>query len=1058
MDFTNFWIKEESENFIQRYSLRFRGAQYLERTNVAPTYGQYCCLSFWYKDASYQGETEVDSALINSALNWPPTNTDQVNLRITDTSNFTNGRVLGGQNNQTAAGGGRNDLNCRRAIRDYSAWYHIVLQINSNETDPVNRFRFWINGEPEQYNNPNDPPRQAEVNALNTGGSKTMLGSIIYGSGTQSYCNGYMADVHFVDGSLPGPDGFAEYNEDGLWVPKEYTGSYGNNGYHLDFDDPNDIGADVSGNGNHFSATGFGLTSSPTYSNTLYEGPGNPNYNVTGQNFNNIQEAFDGIENSAANAPEGNWIIWQNFNDRYNIGPVDSVTIRCISNQTWVNQGAITDDTTSDLLRDITFDFTSIGSPPLTSIQLKHPGGGGIRTSLAKVTIVQNGVEKVLIEGAGTDYDYMKDHPTSNYAMQNPLQMISKGGSVSDQGTKLSDGNLTSYDSTAFTSSTSTIALPSDGTDRYYAECTIKTVGLLGVGVCDINSGNDPTRYNTNNMVYGSTGTFNLPGGVGTTPYGDSYGDGDIIGLEYNSATRELTFYKNGVSQGVAPQTVPENIDVCIHDDLAGHTVNWNYGQRPFVHQPNNTKSLISTNLPEAPIPDGRDHFRVLTGPGTADNDPNFNPSTQTPGDWTTQVTCPGSFDSRYPVANLFDGDNNTSIFSLMAQDIITFAPTGGLPFTTSVAVRSNFTFQRARINGVGNDWVDLVQNASTEILAGSGIIYSIEIQATAGDTGVTAIEVDGKQLVDMSIFNLAQNSQFGFPNGLWWIKDRENANQHQFVDSGLRPGGSPWRALTCPSINPPEIDYTPPAGSSVAWCWKLDDNQQQNTDGTIEVTTLTNKVGGFSMLNYAGTGSAGTIGHGLDKKPDFIIMKARTINDENWLVYYGNNSKFLRLNTDGPTFSSTTLLTDVTDEHIAVANNTSNNGAGSIYRMYCWHEVPGYSAFGSYTGNGDADGLFIYTGFLPAFVMCKSTNAISNWTILDSTRDINNPADQRLFANTSSEEVANSDGDIDFLSNGFKIRHGAGGAANNNGETYTYAAFGEKPFGGSNVAPVNAR
>ena len=122
---------------------------------------------------------------------------------------------------------------------------------------------------------------------------------------------------------------------------------------------------------------------------------------------------------------------------------------------------------------------------------------------------------------------------------------------------------------------------------------------------------------------------------------------------------------------------------------------------------------------------------------------------------------------------------------------------------------------------------------------------------------------------------------------------------------------------------------------------------------------------------------------------------------------------------------------------------------------MYCWHSVPGYSKFGKYHGNGNANGPFIYTGFKPAFVMVKGTPAGYNWAIFDSTRSPYNPSTARLIPNSTVDEQ--NDYPIDLLSNGFKIRNNAGSAGGATGD-YIYAAFAENPFGGNNVSPVTAR
>ena len=142
------------------------------------------------------------------------------------------------------------------------------------------------------------------------------------------------------------------------------------------------------------------------------------------------------------------------------------------------------------------------------------------------------------------------------------------------------------------------------------------------------------------------------------------------------------------------------------------------------------------------------------------------------------------------------------------------------------------------------------------------------------------------------------------------------------------------------------------------------------------------------------------------------------------------------------------------TQDVFSIGNGYSNNGPSIAY---LWTSIPGYSAFGSYTGNNSTDGPFIYTGFTPAFVLIKSATGSTSWYIYDSTRNQYNPADTCLFPNLNQAEVTNTAYTIDFLSNGFKLRTN-NSAFNGSGSTYIYAAFAENPFGGNNVSPANAR
>jgi hypothetical protein len=240
-----------------------------------------------------------------------------------------------------------------------------------------------------------------------------------------------------------------------------------------------------------------------------------------------------------------------------------------------------------------------------------------------------------------------------------------------------------------------------------------------------------------------------------------------------------------------------------------------------------------------------------------------------------------------------------------------------------------------------------------------------------------------------------------------------------------------------------------------VAWNWKANGSGSANTNGTINTTaTSANVDAGFSMITYTGTGTNGaTVGHGLSKAPELVIAKELEIV-EHWTtgsdaLGWGNVMWLNRTNasTSGnwafnSTAPSSTLVTLGTGGGI--------NQSGNDMIMYCFHSVDGYSKVGSYTGNGNADGTFVYTGFRPAWVMWKKTNASGTmWQIFDSARNTYNVMDNYLHAESSAAE-ANYDF-VDYTSNGFKHRH-TSGHANGSGDTYIYLCFAETPFKYSNA------
>ncbi len=253
-------------------------------------------------------------------------------------------------------------------------------------------------------------------------------------------------------------------------------------------------------------------------------------------------------------------------------------------------------------------------------------------------------------------------------------------------------------------------------------------------------------------------------------------------------------------------------------------------------------------------------------------------------------------------------------------------------------------------------------------------------------------------------------------------------------------------------------------SGTFASWNWKANGAGSANTDGTINSTVSVNSTAGFSIVSYTGNGTSGaTVGHGLGVAPSMIIEKGRSVTDD-WLIYHKSLGATygLALNNTTASASSTGYWNDTepTSSLFTIGNNGKVNTNGGTHIAYCFAEKTGYSKFGSYGGNQNADGNFIYLGFKPAFVMIKRYSAgnptTTNWNIFDTKRDGYNGKNENLFPNTSDAESSGNNR-IDMLSNGFKLRTTTADI-NNNGHDYIYMAFAEAPLVGSNNVPCTAR
>ena len=324
-----------------------------------------------------------------------------------------------------------------------------------------------------------------------------------------------------------------------------------------------------------------------------------------------------------------------------------------------------------------------------------------------------------------------------------------------------------------------------------------------------------------------------------------------------------------------------------------------------------------------------------------------------------------------------------------------------------------------------------------------------------------------------------------GFQPDFVWFKNRGTTNSHglQDVVRGFNTTGiqSSNGTDAYPSFDGSTLGYVSAVGSDgftveaggcanasgnnyVSWNWLASNTTASNTDGSITSTVSANTTSGFSIVSYTGTGSVATVGHGLGAIPDMITVKNLSTGSTNWRSIFpnmvlggaSNGADYnLNLNTtnpwnDGTEFNDTMPTSSVFT--IGTAGDVNTNGDN--YIAYCWKNIKGYSKIGSYTGNGNANGPFVYTGFKPAWVVIKRTDSTESWGIIDNKRQIYNPNNTRLFANLTVADDTSELG-IDLLSNGFKIRNSWSGN-NASGGTYIYMAFAEEPLVGDN--PATAR
>ena len=428
---------------------------------------------------------------------------------------------------------------------------------------------------------------------------------------------------------------------------------------------------------------------------------------------------------------------------------------------------------------------------------------------------------------------------------------------------------------------------------------------------------------------------------------GTDYTSSDIIGVALDMDIGNVKFYKNNTlihnltfGSGGVP-SFPGGVYPGYNVGGGTHSVNFNFGQRPFAYTaPSGFKAICTTNLP-------------------------------TPTIGATAATQANKFFA--PVT--YTGNGTT-------QNI-------------NVGFQPDFVWNKCRSTGYSHYLEDSVRGANK-------VLRSASTQAETTETDAIM----------------------------------------SFISSGFIAGGNA-------ATNYPNDTY-------VAWNWRASNaTAVTNTSGSITSTVSANPTAGFSIVTYTGTSVAATVGHGLGVAPSMIIVKSRTGSPSvpNWRVYHISvgSTKYLELSaTDAASTFTDWNNTSPTSTVFSVGADASynpNNQSGINYVAYCFAPVAGYSAFGSYTGNGSTNGPVVHLGFRPAFVMLKvSSGTTDSWMLLDSARNPYNVVNSTLAANGTDAESTGSGGAIDFLSNGFKLRTSDGGR-NGSGYTYIYMAFASHPF-----------
>ena len=602
-------------------SLRFRGAQYLSKT-LAGTVNTFS-ISFWAKTAKEIGGYFWSNANNNSGLS------------------SGDGYQQGGWYQRWQNAG-----NNTTAKRDYSAWYHVCLIQDSSNC------RLFVNGVQETF----------------TSGSTSLAVQPLSGEfrlgrwtgSTDYYFEGYQAGWYFIDGQALDPTDFGKYNEDGVWVPQDYTGTYGTNGFHLTFDSSqaNGIGHDSSGNGNNFTASGFDEADVALYSKDL---------SAQGGFLANMEPAY-AFNGSLANPSAGG----ATNGGTMTFAPSTPITVT--SSVSWYSTADVARPTTiswngTTVNRTASGWTTVNGSGTLSaSNPVVFAGDGNSLTTVPTcyaIAIDGTATANILVDNTDNDVDY-NDTPTSNYATGNPLH---KHGT-------LAKANLGFGGSATHEKTSGTIALPDSG--KYYWEfvhsAQYSYVGFMDAAINQGTSSPNSTGYwrvSSDGQVY-TNGSFttNIPssGAVAWT-------NGDIIGFQYDRSNDEFRVYKNNSLYYTF--TLPAVGDYTLLPLLGNYnnTNTFNFGQHPFIYTiPTGFSALQTNNLPEPTIKNGKEHFETVTYTGNG----------------STQSITGLEFQPDFVWIKVRDqGYNHYLMDSVRGTTKVLFSDVGDLEYTFTTAITS---------------------------------------------------------------------------------------------------------------------------------------------------------------------------------------------------------------------------------------------------------------------------------------------------------------------------------------------------------------------------------
>ena len=911
----------------------------------------------------------------------------------TDASNSAT-LYFNSSNNQTfdvflRVGATNYSVTTSQVFRDPSSWYHIVVAIDTTQATASNRTKVYVNGtQVTAFLTANYVPQNSNL-ALNNNVAQSIGGT--------SFFDGYMTEVNFIDGSQLTPSSFGQTDgASGSWVPRPYSGSYGTNGFYLPFSNTNSSG--FSSFYGSFDGTTQSLSATlPATLSGQFTIEGFIRPNVVA--FNPLFTLGDSLNSTGLEFYFGGGstpTVWSNNATRIS-GAYD------IPSNTWAHI-AVTRDA-SNVIR-LFMNGYQIGGTYTSAAAFSNTLRIGAEFYSGSITGRMDGfISNFRIVTGSALYTSNFTPPTS------ALTAIT--------GTQI----LTLQNATIIDNSTNALTITNTGS----VATTSATVATYSRLFFDLSGNNN--NWFPNNINYTTAGTtYDAMTDVPTLTSATVANYPTLNPLSNTSTLTEANLSASNILLSGSTIATPSS-------------GKWYFEYTQTTSIPSGSLWVgVSSNLNAIPDNQLQGYSYATDGRKVA-----YNSYTSGYGaTWTNGdiIGCALDLDSATITFYKNNVSQGVAFTGITIQPYVFALSAGGAPSTKGGSI--NFG-QRPFSYTPPTGFVAL----NTYNLPDSTIVKGSSYMNVATYTGSSS--------------NVTVTS--GFYPDFAWAKSRNNTYNHSLFDSVRGGDNVIFSNLTnaesttsgLATFSSTGVTWLAGAGginadastTYVNWFWNAGSGTTTvNTSGSISSNVSVNATAGFSVVTYTGTGSVATVGHGLGVAPKMVIVKNRSVSSA-WRVWFTGfaGTEQLNLNetaakeTGQITWNSTVPSSTV----FSLGTPAAVNGNGNSLVAYLWSEIAGFSAFGSYTGNGSADGPFVYTGFRPKFVLIKRTvNAGGSWAIYDSSRNTYNVANLSLYPNlTSADDTYDV---LDFTSNGFKIRTSALGV-NQSADTFIYASFAENPF-----------